>query len=196
MRSFVALIGLSMNAIGGPALAQTEPPARERSAAARQEQTEEVVVRGRRIGELRAEVEAARQAAYSIFNAVNSNDEFDVRCRRESRAGTNVPAQVCRARFEDDISAAAASEYMSTLFALCQPDANGFLDTQACLFSGPGASAASAAQGVESRAPLKRGQMTDEIFRVARENDEFAQAILDWYEASQQYAEARKRRKD
>ena len=151
-------------------------------------------MRGRRIGELRAEVEAARQAAYSIFNAVNSNDEFDVRCRRESRAGTNVPAQVCRARFEDDISAAAASEYMSTLFALCQPDANGFLDTQACLFSGPGASAASAAQGVESRAPLKRGQMTDEIFRVARENDEFAQAILDWYEANQQYEAARKRR--
>jgi len=38
--------------------------------------------------------------------------------------------------------------------------------------------------------------MTHEIFRVARENDEFAQAILDWYEANQQYDAARKRRKD
>ena len=63
MRSFVALIVLSMTAIGGLSLAQTEPPPRERSATAPQEQPEEVVVRGRRIGELRAEVEDAREHA-------------------------------------------------------------------------------------------------------------------------------------
>lgn len=198
MRTFVAMVVLSIAAVGGRgALAQSEPAARERAdTAASQEKPEEVIVRGRRIGELRAEVEDARERAYELFNDLNSNDEFDVSCHKESRSGTNVPQVVCRAQFENRISAAAASEYMSTLFALCQPDGNGFLDTQACLFSGPGASARASAQGVEGQAPPKRDQMTQEIFRVARENDEFAQAILDWYEASQQYDAARKRRSE
>jgi hypothetical protein len=141
MRSFVALIALSASAFGGVALAQTEPPARERGASPSQDEPEEVVVRGRRIGQLRAEVEDARERAYGLFNDLNSNDEFDVYCHKESRSGTNVPQVFCRAQFENRISAAAAREYMSTLFTLCQPDANGFLDTQACLFSGPGVSA-------------------------------------------------------
>lgn len=197
MRIMLLVLSSIVVVSGGAALAQRDSAARQRGeGAAPQETPDEVVVRGRRIGELRAEVEDARQRVYGLFNDINSNDDFDVRCRKESRAGTNVPTQICRARFEDDISAEAASEYMSTLFTLCQPDANGFLDTQTCLFSGPGVSAAASAQGVEGRAPLKRDQMTEQIFRLARENDEFAQAILDWYEANQQYEAARKRRKD
>jgi len=193
MRRFVALIVLSMNASGGPALAQTEPPARERGATAAQENPEEVVVRGRRIGELRAEVEDARERAYELFNDLNNNDEFDVYCRKEIRSGTNVPAEVCRAQFENRISADAAREYLSGLFSACN-GAGGV--TQDCMFSNAGAAAISRAQGVEGQLAGKREQMTDEIFRVARENDEFAQAILDWYEANQQYEAARKRRRD
>ena len=193
MRSFVALIVLSMNAIGGLALAQTEQPARERGATAPQEQTEEVVVRGRRIGELRAEVEDARERAYELFNDLNGNDEFDVYCHNESRSGTNVPQVICRAQFENRISAAAAREYLSGLFSACNQDGG---VTQDCMFSNAGAGGINRAQGVEGQLPGKREQMADEILRVARENDEFAQAILDWYEASQQYDAARKRRSD
>jgi hypothetical protein len=194
----VALALFSIAVLGGGiAFAQGDPAARERAEDSRQkEEPEEVVVRGRRIGELRAEVEDAREHAYELFNDLNGNDEFDVHCHKESRSGTNVPQVVCRAQFENRISAAAAREYMSTLFTVCQPNANGFLDTQACLFGGPGVSARASAQGVEGQAPLKRDQMTEEIFRVARENDEFAQAILDWYEASQQYDAARRRREE
>ena len=85
---------------------------------------------------------------------------------------------------------------MATLSWLCEPGADGFLDTQACMFSGPGVSATASAQAVENRAPRKRAQMTDEILRVAREDDRFARAILAFYEASQQYDAARKRRSD
>ena len=175
------------------AVAQTEPPARERGATAPQEQTEEVVVRGRRIGELRAEVEDARERAYELFNDLNGNDEFDVYCHNESRSGTNVPQVICRAQFENRISAAAAREYLSGLFSACN-GAGGV--TQDCMFSNAGAAGINRAQGVEGQLGGKREQMADEILRVARENDEFAQAILDWYEASQQYEAARKRRND
>ena len=196
MRSFVALIVLSMTAIGGLSLAQTEPSARERGTTASQEQTEEVVVRGRRIGELRAEVEDARERAYELFNDLNGNDEFDVYCHNESRSGTNVPQVICRAQFENRISAAAAREYLSGLFSACNQDEGGAGVTQDCMFSNAGAGGISRAQGVEGQLPGKREQMTDEIFRLARENDEFAKAILDWYEASRQYDDARKRRGD
>ena len=193
MRRFAALIVLSMNTFGGLAFAQTESPARERGATVSQEQPEEVVVRGRRIGELRAEVEDARERAYGLFNDLNSNDELDVYCHNESRSGTNVPQVICRAQFENRISAAAAREYLSGLFSACN---GGRGVTQDCMFSNAGAGGINRAQGVEGQLPGKREQMADEIFRVARENDEFAKAILDWYEASQQYEAARKRRKD
>ena len=193
MRSFVALIVLSLNATGDLALAQTEPLAQQRGAAALQEQTEEVVVRGRRIGELRAEVEDARERAYELFNDLNSNDDFDVYCRRESRSGTNVPQVVCRAQFENRISADAAQEYMASLAWQCP---GGPENLQECMFNDYSSAGKSAALGIEGQLPGKREQMADEIFRVARENDEFARAILDWYEANQQYEAARRRRND
>jgi hypothetical protein len=37
--------------------------------------------------------------------------------------------------------------------------------------------------------------MKDEIVRLANQNARFAQAILDWYEKTQQYEAARRRRR-
>ena len=191
----LVLFFIAVSSSEGAVLAQGQPADRA-DPIAQQEEPEEVVVRGRRVGELRLEVELKRERAYEIFNELNSNDDFDVSCDQENTSGTRLRRHVCRAQFENRISSDTAKEYMSTLFSLCQPNAEGFLDTQACMFSGPGASAKGAAQGVEGQLPGKREQMTEEIFRVARENDEFAQAILDWYEANQQYDAARKRRAD
>ena len=193
----LALVLLSISVSGGGLRrAQSEAAARESAEGpARQEAPEEVVVRGRRIGELRAEIEAARQRAYDIFNEINTNDEFDVRCRKESRAGTNVPAQTCRARFEYDISADAAREYMRALSWNCPVGPSGQLDTQACMFSEIGQSAADSARAIENQLPGKRDQMNAEILRLANEDDRFAQAILDFYDASQQYDAARKKQR-
>src|SRR5690349_19062191 len=100
------------------ALAQAQQPA---PAAAGQESAEEVIVRGKRLTDLRFEVQVARERAYNLFNNINSNDEFDVYCREEGRTGTRSTERVCRPQFESRISADAAREYLSTLFALCQP---------------------------------------------------------------------------
>ncbi len=179
---------------GGAALAQSESATAERTdVTSPQEKPEEVIVRGRRLTELRVEVELARERAYDIFNEINTDDDFDVRCRKESRPGTNVPTKTCRAQFENRISRAAAQEYLSTLLFTC-PGGNGL--TQDCMFSNYGQNAISRAQGVESEAPIKRDQMNDEILRLANQDERFAQAIIDWYEANQQYEAARKRRDD
>ena len=175
------------------ALAQNAPATPERAASApRQEEApDEVIVRGRRIGELRVEVEQARIRAYEIFNDLNSDDDFDVSCHEDSRSGTRMPRRVCRARFEDRISSRAGQEYISALKWVC-PDGL----TQGCIFSDASSYGISAAQGVEGEAPIRRKQLTEEVMRLANENDRFAQAILDWYEANQQLEAARKRRRD
>jgi hypothetical protein len=162
----------------------------------RTEAPDEVIVRGRRLTELRFEVQRAREHAYDIFNEINSNDDFDVLCRDETRYFSHSKRRVCRARFENRISGNAAKEYMATLKANCPASAAGFIDFQACIFSGYGQKAAERARTVEVQAPHLHDLMNDEIQRLAEEDPRFAQAILDFYEASQQYDAARKRRED
>ena len=192
----VALIVLSIATLGGGvAFAQSDPAARERAASATrvEENPEEVIVRGRRLTELRAEVEITRERAYGNFNEINSNDDFDVYCRAEGRTGTRSTDRVCRAQFENRISAQAASEYMRTLAWNCPTGPTGEVITQDCLFSGYGQNAADSARAIEGQVPSMRDRMNEEILRLANQDDRFAQAILDWYEASQQLEAARKR---
>src|SRR6202008_342487 len=96
-----------------------------------QEAPDEVVVRGRRLTELRVEIEIKRERAYSIFNEINSTDDFDFQCVEELRRGSRMPRRVCAPRFEGRISAAAARDYLATMRAVC-PDAEGL--THRCLF--------------------------------------------------------------
>ena len=65
--------------------------------------------------------------------------------------------------------------------------------TVECLFDDRSAGGISAAQGIEGQAPTKREQLRQEIERLARQNLAFAEAIVEWYEASVRYDEARKR---
>lgn len=155
------------------------------------EQPDEVIVRGRRLADFRFQVEQARVRAYDIFNEINSDDDFDVSCVREETTGTRVRRQVCRARFENRISAAAAHDYFAALRWVC-PDGV----TADCIFSDASIVGISAAQGIEAEAPIKRAQMNAEIDRLARENDQFAEAIIEWYDASLRYESARAGRRD
>ena len=59
-----------------------------------------------------------------------------------------------------------------------------------------GQNAADSACAIEGQAPSMRERMNDEILRLANQDERFAQAILDWYEANQQLEAARKRRRD
>ncbi len=209
------LIMLSIAVSGGEvALAQREPEPRdgagdsiqpetpdevtqERGAAtSAQETPEEVIVRGRRLTEFRFEVQQAREHAYDIFNEINSNDDFDVLCRDETRYFSHSKRRVCRARFESRISADATKEYMAALTWTCPAGDTGFIDFQACMFNGYGQQAAERARAVEGQAPRMHDLLNDEIQRLAEADPRFAQAILDFYEASQQYEAARERRED
>lgn len=171
----------------GSAVAQEAPPVREQVSPS--EAPEEVIVRGRRLSELRYEVQAAREHAYDLFNALNSNDEFDVYCHNERKYHSRATRRVCRARFESDASSAAVTDYFSALRLACGA-------TVDCMFSERAAGAISASQAALGWAGPKRDAMTQEIWRLASEHEEFAQAIIDFYEMNQRYEAATSRRRD
>jgi hypothetical protein len=193
----IAALCLVLMAASGSsaALAQSAPAAVDAS------NSEEIIVRGRRLTDLRFEVEQAQERAYAIFNEINSDDDFDVYCREERRYHSRATQRTCRPQFENRISAEAAWAYMAELSWTCQPIPDALtgvptLNTQACMFSGPGVGAKATAQGVEGQLPGKRDQMSEEIVRLANQDDRFAQAILEWYEKTEQYETARKRRRE
>ena len=62
---------------------QTAPSSVEDEAAVNTvtEEIEEIVIRGRRIGDLRAEIKRAEEAVFARFNEINTTDDFDIHCR-------------------------------------------------------------------------------------------------------------------
>lgn len=85
---WVAVVGL-----GAPALAQEagSPP----QAAG----VEEVIVPGRVPENLRVEIERLETSVYERFNALNSNDEFDIHCLLQAPTGSNIPLRTCAPNF-------------------------------------------------------------------------------------------------
>jgi hypothetical protein len=192
MRS-VALILVSIAASGGSALGQVEPRARVASVDSRSEAPEEIIVRGRRLAELKTEMQTLQKRAYDRFNEINIDDDFDVRCRDEGRTGTRGREWACRAEFENRISSGASKAYLSGLVLGCAGDAG---VTQECMFSDDAQDAISRAQGVETSILSRREQLQQKILELARQDDALAQAIVAWYDASRQYETARNKRRD
>lgn len=162
------------------------------------DEVEELIVRGRKPAELRAAVEAARVRVYDVFNALNSDDAFDVQCRREASTGRRMKRQVCRPRFKDDISNAAAKAFVNGIKDWCRTG----LTMQECIFGTDDrrsyvAQGISRAQAEESREGPMQKLFVNEFVRVLLENPELQQAILDYEALEQAYHESRPgRRRD
>jgi hypothetical protein len=84
----VVLVGL-----GVPALAQ------EAASPAPAAEVEEVIVPGRTPENLRVEIERLETDVYERFNALNSNDDFDIHCFKQAPTGSNIPLRTCAPNF-------------------------------------------------------------------------------------------------
>jgi hypothetical protein len=87
----LALAAASATLLAGAAVGQQDAQARGEQPAAvpSPEPPEEIIVRGRRIGELRLTIERAEEAVFARFNDLNSTDDFDIHCRNEKFYGLN-----------------------------------------------------------------------------------------------------------
>ena len=94
-------------ALGAPALAQ-EAQAPSQPAA----NADEVVVEGRKPENVYAEIERLEISVYDRFNALNSNDEFDIHCFKQAPTGSNIPLRRCAPNFVVEAEAQAAQNTM------------------------------------------------------------------------------------
>ena len=107
----IALICISQISYG------QEPPLQEavelQAIAVEQEPLEEVIVIApRSLNSMRAEILEVQNNAIDLFNAINSDDDFDIRCRRETPLGSYIPRRNCRPRFVDRIESSATRIYL------------------------------------------------------------------------------------
>lgn len=68
--------------------------------AAKPELTDEVLVRGTRLRELRSAVVEAENRFYEHYNALNKVDDYDVECFRDLRTGTRIPQRLCLTKLQ------------------------------------------------------------------------------------------------
>lgn len=68
------------------------------------EELDRVDVYGTRtdLSRMRQAVIDAEDRFYEKYNDINSNDEFDVRCRVEARTGTRLTTRTCRPLYQED----------------------------------------------------------------------------------------------
>lgn len=96
---------LALAALAAPAVAQDTSPSPATAA------PDEVVVPGRKPEQVRVEIERLENAVYERFNALNSNDDFDIHCFEQAPTGSNIPERKCWPNFalRSDQRAAGAS---------------------------------------------------------------------------------------
>jgi hypothetical protein len=76
---------------------------------------EEVVVRGTRLYELRAQIVAAEDRFYARYNELNKVDDFDIDCNQVQITGTKFITRRCAPRLQDKVLAADAKEVLEAM---------------------------------------------------------------------------------
>ncbi len=77
------------------------------------EPIEEIVVRDYKpLVFLKREIYEAEDAVYDIFNVLNSDDDYDIRCYKEAPTGSKIKRRVCRTEKLGDILAGRTQRMM------------------------------------------------------------------------------------
>jgi hypothetical protein len=126
---------------------------------------EEIVVRGRTRAQLRTEVQLAEEAVYARFNEINSSDEFDIHCRLEVLTGSRMLRRICEPNFWRTAKSDAGRETVVGL-------QGGY---------------AMAPQQFRAEGLYKHSLLADEMHRLAREDQQFASAVVHLAELTDAY---------
>lgn len=113
-RRLLALPGLClMQAAATAVLAAAAPGEAQAPATRAEERIEEIEVIGQRsMLQLRSELRAIENKAFALFNDLNSDDDFDVHCSRETPTGTRISHWECVPRYLVNAEAQNAQDFL------------------------------------------------------------------------------------
>ncbi len=107
------LSSIVLFALAAPVLAQEpRPPAQSGESPAPSAQIDEVIVPGVKPENLRVEIERLEMDVYDRFNALNSNDDFDIHCFKQAPTGSNIPLRTCAPNFVTRAESSAAKKLL------------------------------------------------------------------------------------
>lgn len=134
---------------------------------------EELVVPGRRPENLRVEIERLERVVYDRWNALNSRDEFDIRCVETEPTGSNIRSvRTCAPNFVIQAESRATAEAVRN-----------------------GSRADSFRSDAAQVMAQKSRELNEEMQRVAREDEQFLRDLVRLDELKQlQAAESQQRR--
>jgi hypothetical protein len=138
---------------GTPSLGQDAPAATQDA-----EGVEEVLVPGRRPENLWVEIERLETAVYERFNALNSNDELDIRCLEQAPTGSNIPARRCAPNFVIRAEGNAATKAVTDV-------------------RGTGSNKVNPAEQAQLMEAKSR-ELTEEMQRLAREDEQLLRDLV------------------
>lgn len=162
--SLVALLSL-----GAPAFAQQVAAAPQAEA-----NVDEVVVPGVRPQNLRVEIERLEQVVYERWNALNSNDEFDIHCLDSEPTGSNITQTHCAPNFVIEAEARAAEDAIDGARSNARSSRN---------------------SDYVSTMEAKSRQLNEEMKRVARQDEQFLHDLMRLDELRQLQANEKQQRR-
>ena len=175
-------------------LAQTAPDAVQDRSAESSAFSEEIEVRGRRpLGLLRVEAQAARERVWEVFNEITPNEEFHIHCSSTRSTGSRIPQRTCRPNFARAGASDSARALLDGLFQNCESMAV-LPPGESALFHQCAQVALSAAQIGLTEIRHKERLLDEEIRRLALEDPNLQQAIIDYHSIYEEYNEARRGR--
>lgn len=83
-----------------------------------------VVVGKKSLSEMRKDVFEAEEDFYAVYNKLNDDPDYDVRCFYEQATGTHIKNHVCRARFVTKAFSSHAARNRNDMSRVANQDAN------------------------------------------------------------------------
>ncbi len=72
-----------------------------------------IVIAPQSLSSMRVAIVEAEDNVLDLFNAINDDRDYDIRCRRETALGTHIARRVCRPGYVDRLEARAEQDFLA-----------------------------------------------------------------------------------
>lgn len=136
---------------------------------------EEVEVIGKKLYQMQRELVRAQDRFYSLYNELNTLDDFDIHCTVYARTGTRIQQRDCRIEFLQEATAQAGQNFFLGLTSDPPTPPRAGISAQMLWFQ-------------------RRDEYRQAVRSLLESNPELQQLALKWQQLQEQYDRARKAR--
>jgi len=135
MKSSHTILTLLISSLALPLLASAQDAGDSIQMASNEQAVDNIVVMGKKsLSEMRREVYEAEEEFYSVYNTLNDDKDYHVRCYYEKQTGTRFKNHICRARFVSKAYSSHATRNRNDLTRVANQDSKSVLAKQTAIY--------------------------------------------------------------